>query len=235
MTMKGEKRLQDSELYESCHHFQERRSNARFFFATLIVLWAFAFALNCWHSAFGGVQVSGPSMLNTLQDGEYLLMKYYNEGDDLPYGSVIILDIAHYPEVQEYNQGKPAASQTRYLVKRLIAKEGDKVRCSAGVLEICYSGTDEYVVLDEPYAKYTNKSAYSFTQEYVVGEGEIFFLGDNRNVSMDSRYNENMSHLDRLYKESDIYGIVPDWAIEHQEALEKIFFWRDVLANKQKS
>ena len=235
MTMMAEKRLQDGDLYESRYHFKERRSNARFFFATLLILWVFAFALTCWHSVFSGVQVSGPSMLTTLHDGEYLLMKYYDVGDDLPYGSVIILDIAHYPEVQEYNAGKPLQSQTRYLVKRLIAKAGDKVRCTAGVLEICYSGADEYVVLDEPYAKYTNKSGYNFTQEYVVGEGEIFFLGDNRNVSMDSRYNENMSHLDRLYKETDIYGIVPDWAIENQENLEKIFFWRELLAEKKQA
>ena len=228
-----EKRLQDGELYESCHHFNERRSNARFFFVTVLLLWVFAFALNCWHHTFSGVQVSGPSMLNTLQNGEYLLMKYYDVGDDLPYGSVIILDIAHYPEVQEYNQGKAPQNQTRYLVKRLIAKEGDKVRCTAGVLEICYSGTDEYVVLDEPYARYDDKSRYNFESEYVVGEGEIFFLGDNRNISMDSRYNEEMSHLDRLYKETDIYGIVPSWAIEYQESLEKIFFWRELLAEKR--
>ena len=230
MTMKKEKRLQDSELYESCHHFQERRSNARFFFVTLILLWVFAFALHCWHSAFGGVQVSGPSMLNTLHDGEFLLMKYFDEGDELPYGSIIILDIEHYPEVQEYNKGKDEQSKTKYLVKRLIAKEGDKVRCSGGVLEICYAGETEYTVLDEPYAKYTNKSAYSFEKEYVVGEGEIFFLGDNRNISMDSRYNEGMSHIDTLYKESDIHGIVPTWAIENREILEKIFFWREILS-----
>lgn len=227
--------LQNSGLYESCYHFKERRSNARFFFATLIVMWVFVFALTCWHATFGGVQVSGPSMLNTLEDGEYLLMKYYDVGDDLPYGSVIILDIAHYPEVQEYNQGKLPQNQTRYLVKRLIAKEGDKVRCTAGVMEICYAGTNEYVVLDEPYAKYSNKSGYTFIEEYVVGEGEIFFLGDNRNISMDSRYKEDMSHLDRLYKETDIYGIVPQWAIDNQEELEKIFFWRELLAKEKNS
>ena len=227
--------LQDSELYEGCYHFKERRSNARFFFATLIVMWVFVFAITWWHATFGGVQVSGPSMLNTLEDGEYLLMKYYEVGDDLPYGSVIILDIAHYPEVQEYNQGKLPQNQTQYIVKRLIAKEGDKVRCTAGVIEICYAGTTEYIVLDEPYAKYSNQSGYNFTEEYVVGEGEIFFLGDNRNISMDSRYKEDMSHLDRLYKETDIYGIVPTWAIENQEDLEKIFFWRELLAKEKNS
>ena len=68
-----------------------------------------------------------------------------------------------------------------------------------------------------------------------MGEGEIFFLGDNRNISMDSRYKEDMSHLDRLYKETDIYGIVPQWAIDKQEDLEKIFFWRELLAKEKNS
>ena len=56
--------------------------------------------------------------------------------------------------------------------------------------------------------------------------GEIFFLGDNRLNSCDSRYQEyGGSHLkDKLYKATDVYGVVPEWALEHQEILAKIFF-----------
>ena len=229
--MKEQKSLQDSELYESCYHVAERKSNARFFCVLLIVVWAVIIALNAWYSAFGGVQVDGGSMLDTFRSGEYLLVRYFDEGDELPYGSVIVVDIGHYPEVQEYNAVHPNQAPTKYLIKRLIAKEGDRVRCQNGVVQVWYAGTSGYQYLDEPYAKYSNKYEYDF-DEYVVGEGEIFFLGDNRNISLDSRYKEKMSHIQGLYKESDIYGIVPDWAVKHKDTLAKIFFWRETLARR---
>ena len=54
---------------------------------------------------------------------------------------------------------------------------------------------------------YSNKAAYDFA-EYTVGKDEIFFLGDNRCNSLDSRYQEGFSALsDRLYKEEDVFAI----------------------------
>ena len=225
--------LQDSELYEARFQYKERRSTMRFIGILLVVAWTLFCLIFAWHSTFGGVQVSGGSMLPGLQNGDYLIVKYFDVGDELPYGSVIVLDIEHYPEVQEYNEKYPS-NPTKYIIKRLIAKAGDIVRCKDGVVQVWYSGDSGFTTLDEPYAQYYDREAYDFKEDYVVGEGEIFFLGDNRNNSKDSRYNEGMSHIGCLYKESDIYGIVPTWAIENKEILEPIFFWRELLAEKRK-
>ena len=231
--MNEEKGLESTELYENLFHYREHRSNLRFF-TVLLLVFAFLLAIvGTWRARFGGVEVSGSSMENTFSNGDFLLMRRYFEGDELEYGSVIVVDIEHYEEVQAYNREQrmknPNWVDTKIIIKRLIAKEGDTVRCKNGVVEVRYAGTSEYVKLDEDYARYTNAQDYDFKTEYVVGEGEIFFLGDNRNVSMDSRYNEGYSHLNGLYKQSDIYGVVPEWAIEHKDVLENIFFWRNKL------
>ena len=227
------KQLQDTELYESLFHYKERRESVRFLSILWLALACLLLLVGIWRANFGGVEVSGSSMLNTFKNGDYLLMQRYREGDELEYGSVIVVDIGHYDEVKEYNADKrktnPNWVDTTVIIKRLIAKEGDTVRCQDGVVEVRYAGDTEFTVLSEPYAKYDNRMAYDFEKEYVVGEGEIFFLGDYRSVSMDSRYREGYSHLSGLYKQSDVYGVVPKWAIEHKDVLEKIFFWRNKL------
>lgn len=165
---------------------------------------------------FGGVVVDGQSMYDTLYNGEKLLMKYTSGGAKAQRGDIIVVDVRDYPEFK--------GDGTQFLIKRLIATEGDKVKCDKGNLYVHYAGADDYVLLEESYARYENALEYSFG-EYVVGEGEIFFLGDNRNKSLDSRYEQsNGSRLDCLYKATDIYGIVPEWAIEHRDVIERIFF-----------
>ena len=213
---KLDKNLADSDLYEACFHVKERRSNTRFFSVLLGMVALFACVRAMWVYAFGGIVVDGASMRNTLNNGDKLIMRYADVGEKAKRGDIIIVDTRDYPE----------CGNTDFLVKRLIAIEGDKVRCEDGNLYICYAGQTEYVLLEEDYAYYyRDKEEYDF-REYVVGEGEIFFLGDNRQNSKDSRYGLiGGSHLDdRLYKAEDIYGIVPTWALEHREILEKIFF-----------
>lgn len=215
-----ERDFTESELYEEHYRFKERRSNVRFFTFVLcfiLVLLGFRFY---WTSTFGGVVIDGSSMAPTLQHGERLLIKYSDDGKEAERGDVIVVYVGGYEECETVSSG--------YLIKRLIAIEGDIVKCTDGQVYIMYKGTQEFVALDEPYAHYRTqqtKENYDFGP-YEVGVGEIFFLGDNRNNSIDSRYGvESGSHLeDRLYKAKDIFGIVPTWAIEYQNVLEKIFF-----------
>lgn len=212
------KPLSESPLYEARHGFKEQRANARFF-SVLLALFIAVFAFfSWWRSNFGGVIVDGSSMQQTLKDGQTLLMRYA-KGYKASRGDVIVIYVGDYEEC--------ANVRGKYLIKRLIAIEGDKVRCDNGQIEICYAGETEWKKLNEPYAYYGNyRFEYDFA-EYEVGEGEIFFLGDNRSgkgTSVDSRFQEGMSHLDRLYKSENIYGVVPSWAIEHHQILSTIFF-----------
>ena len=145
-------------------------------------------------------------------------MRPTNERREADYGDIIVVYVGDYPEFQ-------GESQPDFLIKRLIAKEGDTVKCKDGQVSVRYKGDAEFTVLNEPYATYFyGANSYDFA-EYEVGEGEIFFLGDNRQMSLDSRYKENGSKLkDRLYKEEDIYGIVPNWAVRNEKILKFLFF-----------
>ena len=204
-----EKDLRDGELYEYRYRYKSRRSTTIFYCVlALIVAAALGFRIY-WTNRFGGVYVDGNSMYPTLHSGDELLMKY---GGDAERGDVIVVDVRSYGD--EYDFGN-----TQFLIKRLIAVEGDAVYCEDGEVYIRYAGTTEFVPLDEPYIP--DGEIYSFGP-YEVGTDEIFFLGDNRLNSKDSRYKEGLSHLDCLYKESDIYGIVPEWAIKYKEILKYI-------------
>ena len=221
---------------ENVYDANERRASARFYAILLSVAALFFLFLNFWSHSFSFVLVQGHSMDKTLQTGEYLLsMKVIHPEYELERGDIIVVGVSHYPEWQEHNREHPNG-QTHFIIKRLIGMEGDIVRCENGNMEICYAGTwnelmnpPEYpfVPLDEPYAYYDEekggKNAACNTFEYKVGEGEIFFLGDNRNHSADSRYLEGsaVENLDRLYKITDVTAIVPNWALKRQKGLQK--------------
>jgi len=137
-----------------------------------------------------------------------------DEKNKADYGDVIIVYVGDYQECQDVDDG--------YLIKRLIAKENDKVKCENGQIYVWYANATGWARLEEDYAYYGKGDAYETYYdfaEYAVGKGEVFFLGDNRSSagsSMDSRYKEGKSHLNGLYKESDIVGFVPKWSLNYK-------------------
>lgn len=226
------KDLRHSELYEQSFGEEESKSSYWFYAIILLLIAAVLFFRMYWVDNFGGVIVDGRSMERTLFDGDKLLMRYVEDGKGLERGDVIVVGVSDYEECAGVNGG--------FLIKRLIAVEGDKVKCVDGQIYLWKAGDDGYEALEENYNVWyddlivqkdgnggfvTGAKAYDFG-EYVVGEGEIFFLGDNRHHSCDSRYNQVAgSHLSgKLYKATDVFGVVPEWAIRYSDTLEKIFF-----------
>jgi len=88
------------------------------------------------------------------------------------HGDIIILD-------------SPIAKDTRY-VKRIIGLPGDTLVLKDGVL---YRNGN---VVSEPYILETTNGEFTVT----VPEGKYFVMGDNRNLSLDSR-NEAIGCIDR--------------------------------------
>ena len=112
------------------------------------------------------VRVSGESMLNTLNDKELLVTVHTRKAHK---GDIIILS---KPSEDGVDDGD-------LLVKRVVAEPGDTISVSISgrvivngdVVEVSsyYQGTCKYI------------------SERVLQEGEYYVLGDNRNVSSDSR------------------------------------------------
>ena len=143
------------------------------------------------------VKVSGSSMMDTVKDGDLLYVMNVKPER----GDIVIIQVDGYTKEEH---GFEFSGE--YIIKRLIATEGDTVICEDGVIKVKYAGSDEFVELDEPYIK--NKTPdFEVGPVVTVGEGEIFFLGDNRNNSKDST---DVGCL----KASDIKGVVPEWALK---------------------
>jgi signal peptidase I len=120
--------------------------------------------------------VKEDSMLDTLQSNNYLFVNKlaYKFKDHPERGDIIVF---RSDLINEQDGSK------KLLIKRVIGVEGDVI-----------SFEDDYVyrngkLLDEDYL-YEEEPAfrnYPNGSEFVVGEDEIFAMGDHRSVSWDSR------------------------------------------------
>ena len=162
-------------------------------FGTIFVVLCFLvifFNLSHEYHVIQGASMT-PTLNNNSTDGVFVSkIKGYTRGD------IIVM-----------NKGeKDAYGKDIFVIKRLIAIAGDKIAVKeingACRIVLIYAGTQEQVVLDEPYLDgyQQNLSLYTKFSKMIVDCGyeldengfltipdkEIFCLGDNRLVSQDS-------------------------------------------------
>ncbi|MBQ3498172.1 MAG: signal peptidase I [Clostridia bacterium] len=118
--------------------------------------------------AFRIVGVSGPSMMNTLVNGDWLMVSAFITEPER--GDIVII-------TQPNSFNEP-------IVKRVIAVGGDTIDIDFETATVSINGK----AIDEPYlATPTTTDEGAWQYPLTLKEGQVFVMGDNREHSSDSR------------------------------------------------
>ncbi|MEG0855392.1 MAG: signal peptidase I [Terrisporobacter sp.] len=114
--------------------------------------------------------VRGDSMYSTLEEGDYLIINRmsYKFGEPEP-GDIIVFE----SDLQQED------GTSKDLVKRVIGVGGDSVKIENS--KVYVNGKE----LNEPYI---HNEITEGDIDTVIPKGKVFVLGDNREISLDSRY-----------------------------------------------
>lgn len=122
-----------------------------------------------YHYVGQQVEVEGHSMMDTLNDGEHLIL----EKVSYRFGSPRRFDIVVFRPYE--------AQKDTYYIKRIIGLPGETVQIIDSALYI--NGN----LLEEDYGREAILIPGLAEEPLQLGEDEYFVLGDNRNNSIDSR------------------------------------------------
>ena len=136
---------------------------------------------------FRSITVSGDSMNNTLVDGNKVILTNFFYSPS--YGDIVVVQANKLVNKNTGMYGEP-------IIKRVIAVEGDTVR-------IDFTAGEVYVndnLLEEDYIKdlthLRSRDWMESGKTYTVPDNCVFVMGDNRNVSNDSRNLVDVGFID---------------------------------------
>ncbi len=135
--------------------------------------------------------VKGSSMVPNYVHGEYVFTDILSYKISEPERNDIV--------ICEYNDG---VSQENFI-KRIIGCPGDEIDIFYDDEEECYKTAVNGEILDEDYINAPMNSGGDWDYPITLGDDEYFVMGDNRNVSADSR-----DRYVGLFTEDEIIGKV---------------------------
>lgn len=163
-------------------------------FGTILV--AFVLAMFLKSTVFALPEIRMSSMEDTFIEGERALaIKFLYDFSEPKRGDVIVFDkenekagfLSNYiKEVKETISMISGNASKNHLIKRVIGVPGDEIKFTDGHVYI------NDVLLNEGYVK-GETFAGGMESPFVVPQDKVFVMGDNREVSLDSR---NLGFID---------------------------------------
>ncbi len=164
------------------------RSDRNFMLAIMLVVIIVSAIIMVNSLVFFNVRVSGPSMQPTLYTGDVLIANRYKA---VTRGSIVVIE-------------KEKPNSNDWLIKRVIAVEGDTVKITDGYVYLNGEKLEEKYILSEGKTEVESDGEFIVT----VAEGEYFYLGDNRENSSDSR----LKGFGTCSK-NQIVGVIEEWSL----------------------
>lgn len=132
------------------------------------VIYMFAVIIIIFTFFIREVNVKGDSMNDTLQQND----------------KVVLTNFMYEPQPGDIVAINTPNLKDDHIIKRVIATEGQTLSIDYAEGTVTVDG----VVLDEDYiSSFTKKPENAFEIPYVIPEGKVFVMGDNRYISLDSR------------------------------------------------
>lgn len=161
------------------------------------IIWAVVIVVILFTFAFRTVGIKGSSMENTLLDGD----------------RVVITDLCYEPKYDDIvvisrnylNDNTGSGEFAQPIIKRVIATEGQWVDIDFDKGVVYVDG----LALEEDYVKMPTTVSRDVEFPLYVPKGKVFVLGDNRDISNDSRSSDIGLVDERHILGKAIYRILP--------------------------